>query len=163
VESDIQTDDQVDVTEVVEDFDAAVNRVAESPDLRMVRRGLREALGHLYTLRERRKTMLGEQSYYSLADNSADGRTVEALVVLRAALVHQLSKRVTPVLKDAYSDTYTDLYDALIWLERSEMTDPPKSLKKSDYDQMLAGKDVYATLRTVRRFLVEPGVLGTLT
>jgi hypothetical protein len=148
--------------EVVEDFDAAVKRMAGSPDLRIVRRALREALGHLYTLRERRKSTLGEKHYYALAGNCSDGQTVEALVVLRAALVHQLSKRVTPELKDAYSDTYTDLYGAFIWLERSEMTDPPKSLKRSDYDEMLASKDVYATLRTARRFLVEPGVLGPL-
>ena len=149
------------VGEVVDDFDAAVERVAKAPDLRMTRRAIREALGHLFAIREHRKTTLGKQKYHSLAEGCSDGRTTEALLLLRNALIHQVAKRVTPEYKDRYSDTYSDRYGVLVWLERSEMSDPPKTLN-ADYDRAVAGKDVHKTLDAARRFLVEPDVLGML-
>jgi hypothetical protein len=149
------------VLEVVEDFDAAVERVAQAPDLRMVRRAIREALGHLFTVREHRRATLGGANYHALAGGCSDGRITEAVLLLRNALIHQVRKPVTPEYRDVYSDIYSDKYGSLVWLQRSEMTNPPNTLT-ANYDQEVGGKNVFITLSAARRFLVEPNVLGTL-
>jgi hypothetical protein len=87
-------------------------------------------------------------------------RITEAVLLLRNALIHQVAKRVTPEYKDCYSDTYSDRYGVLVWLERSEMSDPPKTLN-AGYDRAVAGKDVHET-RCSSSVLVEPDVLGML-
>ena len=152
------------VLEVVEDFDAAFDRIDSAQTLPMKRRALRELLGHLYTLREHRRSAVGKMQYDPLAASTADGRTAEGLVIVRGALTHQLTKSVTPEVKDAYSDTYRDQYGLLVWLKRSEMSAPPTWKPKigAEYDLEVAGRDVVETLQAARRFLVESAVLGPL-
>jgi hypothetical protein len=159
------------VQEVVEDFDVAFDRIRAARDLRMKRRALREALGHLFTLREHRISALGEQQYRSCAAQSEDGRTTEGLVIVRDFLTHQLTKSISPAFRDAYSDIYSDQYGLLVWLKPFEMTAPPdwkvkasaKYDRKAVYDGEVAGREVGATLQAARRFLVEPTVLGPLS
>lgn len=149
--------------EVIEDFDAAFDRTVAAETIRMKRRALREVLGHLYTLREH-CSGVGRESYYAAADESPDGRTVEGLVIVRNALIHQLTRSVAPEVRDTYSDTYSDQYGTFTWLKRTEISAPPK-LKRDLwelYDRELAGREVVGTLRAARRFLVETKLLGPI-
>lgn len=149
------------VLEVVEDFDAAVARIAPSADLRMQRRALREALGHLYTLREYRSAKRNTAAYYAIADSCVEGRTTKCLMAMRNALIHDLTKPVALATADKYIDTYTDMYGAPVWLKCSEMSELPDELKDparvSEHDSLLAAQDqdVIKSLGTGRRFLVE--------
>jgi hypothetical protein len=120
----------------------------------MKRRAIREALGHLFTLRERREATHGANQYHQLADNCSDGHITEALIVLRAALVHQVIKPVALEFRDAYSDTYSDNYDSLVWLERSEMSEPRNTLGVN-YDKAVGGKDVAVLQGVVRQVVVS--------
>jgi hypothetical protein len=145
------------VHEVVEDFDAAVDRIqAAIGDLRLQRRAIREALGHLYTIRTyRRDDQLGEKAYNSKADNCNEGKITRALTELRNLLIHDAIKPVGPAFKDSdvYYDKYAD-YGLPRWLNTSEMTNPPAHFGH------VAGRDVLDTLGEARRFLVEPTLLG---
>jgi hypothetical protein len=170
------------VDEIVEDFDAAVSRIEHAQSVRLQRQAVREALGHLYTLREHRRRQVnkkhkgqlnkkrkgGPEPYFELVENSPDcseAKVTEGLVEVRGALIHDVTKPVEQALEDRYPDTYSDKYEVvLVWRQASEMKDPPERLTKpSSHYACVADQDVLGTLRQARHFLVDPGVLGPLS
>lgn len=152
------------VWEVVEDFDAAVERFRTAraeDDRRLMRRALRESLGHLYTLQQhRRGRPLGPARYHALQDGCAIGLTTGWLVTLRGVLVHQVT-RIANAVGEPDPDIYYDTYGTVTWLTRSDIAHAPKELT-AEYDQHMANRDVFQTLAEARTFLVDPGVLGPL-
>jgi hypothetical protein len=155
------------VAEAVEHFDAAVWRAAQARTQPEQRGALKEALGHLYVLRDYREGQLGRDRYRPLAANCLGGRVTQGLACLRNALTHHLTQPAHPIRSDAYSDTYTTMYGVPVWRRVNDIPDPPRNLTSGNNDALayeceVAGEDVFSTLRAARRFLVEPDVLGLL-
>jgi len=160
------------VLETVEDLDAAILRICEAESERLQQRSLREALGHLYTLREhrvsqqnlmRRKHDPTAEKYVDLAKGDSDGRVAEGVVFMRGQLVHQVTKTVGVKLTDVFINRFTNLVGALAWLHLDEMgVKLPVGDQLECYRTYVMGRPVLDTLDVARKFLVESPDLGAL-
>ncbi|MBL7487346.1 hypothetical protein I6A60_00430 [Frankia sp. AgB1.9] len=153
--------------EIFEDLGEAIGRLAAASSERLQRRAMREALGHLYTLRAHHEKAEGKEPYHRRAHADPAGRVVEGLVVIRGELVHDLVGWPAPELRDVFADAYTEMYDNLVWLEIGEMPNPPVVLvsdRKPEprpwqkdridaYKHHVAGKVVIDTLNLALPFL----------
>jgi hypothetical protein len=155
--------------EVLDDLDDAIERLSDATSERLQRRAMREAIGHLYSLREHHRGRR-PKTFYRIANADPDGRTLEGVVLVRTVLVHDLARPVGPTPDDVYTDAYTATYDPLVWRRLVEMDLPlPKKLdaKRAEtndgllrikaYEDHVAGLAVVDTLNDARRFLVSQG------
>jgi hypothetical protein len=155
------------LAEVIEDLDAAIFGVAAAPTARQQRRAMREALGALYTLRCFYEK-LDADAYYAAAGDNDYGRATEGLAMIRGVLVHDVVKRIEPVLRDdAPIDTFTEMYGALVWLSLDDLDAQHVTFKKKErrrpaYKDCVADRAVVDTLKDSREFLAESQVLRSL-
>jgi len=173
------------IHEVIEDLDAAIDRLTSTFEPRQQRRALREALGHLYSLRAWRETeqvptgLPQEQAikqakslYRSAAKGVADGRAAEGIALIRGSLVHDLvmAADLQPHSRGGYGAHYGVTYGAsahLVWRRQQEMPVPlsstyPTDRRLGDYDSEVGGREVIDTLLRARDFLVKSPVLPSL-
>ncbi|MDT3438348.1 hypothetical protein [Pseudofrankia sp. BMG5.37] len=150
--------------EVLEDLDDAWMRLVRAPSERLQHRAMREALGHLYSLREYLRESEGAQNYYRRAAADPDGVVLEGLALIRGVLVHDLVRPIGPVLGDIVADIVTEMVGTLVWRTRDEMrplpvkltesaTNPDRNARIKAYDDHVAGRAVVDTLNDARRFL----------
>lgn len=158
------------VLEIADDFDAAVVRIRQAKTEPLQRRAIREALGHLYTLREFRagqqnkRRKIAEPLYLRQADKDPDGRITEGLVFIRGQLVHQVTKLVGVKTTSALSARVTATFGVLAWLRLEEMDLNSSIGDQTEYYKMfVAGRPVIDTLDAARRFLVESPLPPTIT
>jgi hypothetical protein len=127
------------------------------------RRNLDSAAMYAYRLREQRENELGTAAYRTRAAASLDGRTTEALVMVRGAFEHDLAVIVAPREMVLYPGTrtfpgrWTFPGSNPTWLMMSEtggvFDDQPAVLRRA-YSETLEGTIAGYALDSARRFLV---------
>jgi hypothetical protein len=152
------------------DFDDAIDQMRNAPrtDATAQRRVLNNVMACLYRLRNYRMERCGRSEYWRLADATASGQLVEAIVLVRGAGEHDFSRDVGPRTGYAYpgprtfpsEDLHPDEYNRY-WRPRAELEydlaarDPKYGLKLAGYyDKHLADYLVLETLESARSFLV---------
>jgi hypothetical protein len=83
------------VVETIQRFDHALTKLNDADDMTR-QTALDSMLTYVYRLREHWIDQLGTPAYRSIAEKSDDGRTTEAVVMVRNLTEHDLSKIVAP-------------------------------------------------------------------
>ena len=156
------------VTDLVADLDIELDRLWEAQDAREQRRALRATLATLYELRCYREdhTPPTKLAYYNRAAACPDGHVTEGILLLRGALIHDVTKPYSPQTKTVYlgSTTFPGKYTYpqtnLLWRTEDEIKQHLRPDVLSDicypsYVSQVAGQPVLTTLKIARDFLVS--------
>jgi hypothetical protein len=149
------------VRETVEKFDHVLPKILDSDRLtRLV--ALDSVLLYVYVLRCHHETRLGARRYRTIAKQTAEGRTTEALVLVRGVATHNLTKLAAPKPSLLYPGFFPGRWtfpgESLKWrtIEESERAfEDREPILVEAYQQHLEGHPVGYAFDAARTFLVS--------
>jgi hypothetical protein len=126
-------------------FDSAYQRMCEAETDDALMAELSNLLHHMYRLRMLCISRLGKADFHA-KETTADLRAARAASWARNADTHKLYAPAAQ--QTVYANVYTARYGVLVWRPRSSVpAAPDKDGRYLDYEQVLEGKVVLATLR----------------
>lgn len=153
---------------LIDDIDAAIERVRRAATPEEMRRAVKNALDELYSLRTHREgsTKPLNKAYYRRAEVVRAGQVAEGLSLVRGTKAHDALKDVDPCVQLLYpggnlfpgENTFPG--PQLVWLKPEDMVDPlsDSQPRRAFYEDVVAGQPVMETLLEARDFLAsDPG------
>ncbi|WP_063065934.1 hypothetical protein [Nocardia violaceofusca] len=157
------------VSVLIDDIDAAIDRVRRASTPEEQRRAVKNALDELYSLRTYREAAHDDKlkkAYHRRSGATHAGQIAEGLSLVRGAKAHDALKDVDPRPRMLYpsanlfpgENTYPGRQ--LIWRDAVEMggLGLGKDKRRPYYDSVVAGQPALETLVQARNFLAtDPG------